>query len=59
MPNHKCLMCNKKLRSLMIQMYTCRCKDVFCSEHLHSHSCPHVAEKVKLETIKGVKVEKI
>ena len=59
MPTHKCLICNKKLRTIMLPMHHCRCDHHFCSEHLHAHQCTYIYKPVQLETTKGVKVDKI
>ena len=35
----KCAICKKKISSLMIPVYTCRCKNIYCSKHILSHNC--------------------
>ena len=57
----KCLVCNKKLQSLMIQMYTCRCNGIYCSDHLHHHDCRYdYAQSSKVEeSVTATKVDKI
>ena len=57
----KCSVCSKKLQSLMIQMYTCRCNGIYCREHLHLHDCRYdytQASKVE-ESVTAAKVDKI
>ena len=56
----KCEVCEIKLRELMIQMYTCRCKRIYCSQHMNDHNCT-VKYKTdqSLEKITCNKVEKI
>ena len=34
-----CEVCQIKLRAIMIQMYTCRCKKYYCTEHINNHNC--------------------
>lgn len=34
-----CFICDKKIRSIYLQMYTCRCKGVFCDKHKTNHDC--------------------
>lgn len=57
----KCKVCNKKLRELMIQMHTCRCKGIYCSLHKHSHNCEYdySSEKQHDDKISSKKIEKI
>lgn len=39
MPNAKCVTCKKKVSNLMKEIHTCRCKNIYCGNHLHSHMC--------------------
>lgn len=34
-----CKDCKRKISKYMIDMYTCKCKLIFCSQHLHDHNC--------------------
>ena len=56
----KCEVCQVKLREIMIQMYTCRCKKNYCTTHMNDHNCT-VKYKVKepIEKIKSNKVDRI
>lgn len=35
----ECYICGKKIKPIYKQMYTCRCKGIFCSKHMHKHDC--------------------
>ncbi len=37
----KCKLCHKKLNKLYVEMYTCKCKLIFCSEHMIEHGCTY------------------
>lgn len=37
----KCKICSKKIKSIFKDMYTCKCDGVYCSNHLHDHSCTY------------------
>lgn len=38
----KCKICEKKLNSLMVDLYTCRCGEIYCREnHMFNHNCPY------------------
>ena len=38
----KCKICEKKLNSLMADLYTCKCGKVYCREkHMFAHNCPY------------------
>lgn len=57
----KCSICGKKIPKMMLQIHTCRCEKIFCSEHKHSHECTydykqHIQQQVK---IKSSKIDKI
>lgn len=41
----KCEICHKKLNKLYIEMYTCKCKSFFCSEHRLEHKCSYDYKK--------------
>lgn len=48
-----CVICGQKLRSLVIDMNTCRCGGVYCREHLHTHQCKFdYHEQYRLQTEK-------
>lgn len=34
-----CQICFKKINSLMLDMHTCRCKNIYCRTHIHNHNC--------------------
>jgi hypothetical protein len=37
----KCAICKMKINSLMIDIYTCKCKNTYCSNHINTcnHTC--------------------
>lgn len=39
MTKHNCKICNKKVGSLFVDVYTCKCKNIYCKEHIHGHYC--------------------
>ena len=61
MTKARCSVCGKKLPKIMLQMYTCRCNELFCTEHKHSHKCTYDYKKHKHEPveIKASKLDKI
>lgn len=34
-----CKACKKKIKSTLVDIYTCRCKHLYCGIHLHNHNC--------------------
>jgi hypothetical protein len=37
-----CTICTKKINSIYIShIYTCKCKKIYCSEHMHNHMCEY------------------
>ena len=36
-----CTICDKKINSMYKQIFTCRCKHIFCTKHLNDHSCTY------------------
>lgn len=34
-----CNICQHKINKIFIEMYTCKCKKVYCSAHMHKHVC--------------------
>lgn len=34
-----CVLCKKKISSMMKEVHTCRCKKIYCGLHLQSHVC--------------------
>lgn len=59
--NYKCEICKRKLNRLMLQLHTCRCKGLFCSEHKHDHKCSHDFRPTEAELVKviAIKIDKI
>jgi hypothetical protein len=62
----RCKLCNKKLNNLTIIVNTCRCKNVYCREHLVNHNCTYDYKSdfqeintKNLEKISTNKIEKI
>lgn len=48
-----CKKCNKKLSMLMIKLYTCKCGDIYCREHMFGeHSCSFDYKKCSQEHLK-------
>ena len=39
--NLRCEICKKKLSKLMIQLHTCKCKGIYCTEHKYIHNCSY------------------
>ena len=39
MKQNKCGECGKKINKLMVDIYTCKCSNVYCPKHLHFHKC--------------------
>ena len=31
--------CKNKIHSLMLNVHTCRCKNIYCPSHMHAHDC--------------------
>jgi hypothetical protein len=58
---YKCEICNKKIRELMIQVFTCKCKGIYCSTHKHAHNCTYNfnADKPPLIGTADIKIDKI
>ena len=60
----KCKVCSSKINKLFVQIYTCKCENIYCSTHMHYHGCTYdykkdVVEKVKSQAITKEKVVKI
>ena len=36
---NRCFECNKKLNSIFITINTCRCKNLYCVQHMINHKC--------------------
>jgi hypothetical protein len=49
----KCEKCNKKLNDLMINIYLCRCKGIYCGKHLHDHNCTFDYKELFCEQMKS------
>lgn len=45
-----CKICKQRLNKLYIEMYTCKCKKLYCGNHIHSHKCTfnHIEEQQKV-----------
>lgn len=61
-----CKICKKRIHKIMIQVYTCKCSKVYCSEHLHQHDCSFDHGKLhseilakKLPVVKKKKIKNI
>ena len=35
----KCVLCKSKINSCMVNIHTCRCKNIYCNLHMHDHNC--------------------
>ena len=35
----RCNSCLKKLNSIMKDVHTCKCKQIYCGKHMFSHNC--------------------
>ena len=39
---HKiCQICNKKINSIYLSIYTCKCSNIYCSGHIQNHKCTY------------------
>ena len=47
-----CQICNKKINSIYISIYTCKCKNVYCSEHMQNHRCTYDYKSDNITTLK-------
>ena len=47
-----CQICNKKINSIYISIYTCKCKNVYCSEHMQNHRCTYDYKSDNITTMK-------
>lgn len=36
---YTCYSCNNKISKYMLYVYTCRCKNLYCSKHMTTHDC--------------------
>jgi hypothetical protein len=49
----RCKVCNKALNNIMLQtLHTCRCKGLYCREHIINHNCNFDYNKLYLEKTK-------
>lgn len=62
----KCTICKKKINKVYSVISTCKCKNVFCSKHMHDHSCTfdykeefRVIQETKMEKVVAEKITKI
>jgi hypothetical protein len=59
----KCKICNSKIHSLMINIHTCRCKNIYCNLHIHDHNCEfnynELWQKQAVKSLPKVEKEKI
>ena len=35
----KCLICSRKILKIMEDIYTCKCGNKYCGEHIQNHEC--------------------
>lgn len=58
----KCAICKKKLNSLMSDLFTCKCGEIYCRDkHMFNHNCSynyHKDTKEKLEKNMPIVVSK-
>ena len=47
-----CIVCNKKINQIYVSIYTCRCKNIYCRDHMLSHPCTFDYKKFNAEKIK-------
>lgn len=49
----RCKICQKKLNSLLVDLFTCRCGEIYCRDkHMSNHNCSynyHKDTRKKLE----------
>jgi len=61
----KCELCNKKINNMLKDLHICRCKNYYCTNHMHNHDCTFDYNKMFFEQnkelleIKQKKVETI
>ena len=51
--------CNNKIKDIYKDMWKCKCSNYYCNEHKAIHGCIALKEKIIMETIIPVKVNKI
>lgn len=49
----KCCICKRKINHLLLDVYTCRCKNLYCKIHLHEHNCKFDYNKLFREQMKN------
>ena len=47
-----CQLCNKKINSIYISIYTCKCKNVYCSQHIQDHRCTYDYKSENITSLK-------
>jgi hypothetical protein len=47
-----CQICSKKINSIYLSIYTCKCKNVYCSEHIQNHKCTYDYKSDNITTLK-------
>ncbi len=47
----RCKKCDKKLKLAQQQIGICKCKNVYCPEHRHNHTCTYEYVKITKEKI--------
>jgi hypothetical protein len=59
-----CKICNKKILKHFINIYKCKCYNIYCSEHKLNHNCPYDYHlnykkiiKEKLPIVTSIKVD--
>uniref|UniRef100_A0A6C0CYA1 AN1-type domain-containing protein n=1 Tax=viral metagenome TaxID=1070528 RepID=A0A6C0CYA1_9ZZZZ len=56
-----CSICNKKLSNLMSNIYTCKCRNIYCPKHLLAHDCTfdYKAEFKRYNNLESISNEKV
>lgn len=59
---YRCKECKKKINQMMKDIYTCRCKNIYCAKHLHVHNftfdykstfCKEISKNMPVVTAKN------
>ncbi len=66
--SYNCCICKKKINKMMISIYTCKCGNLYCNDHLNitEHNCDYDYKKAfsckikdTLPNVNFIKVEEI
>lgn len=37
----KCKSCKRKVNNFVIEIFTCKCQNIYCRHHMHAHNCTY------------------